>query len=165
MPYIIATVSPLWWAIRENGTVIETGITRVGDLTVTGLEIISNASENAFLGAVANSAGDYNPLPVQGEWCEANRIYGDDNGGLVICRTAHPRTADAPADMPERFAVYQVNAAEALTWVPDELVNVGTRRLYKTMLYTCLRAHQTQVDAPPTAALGVLWAKAVQAPP
>jgi hypothetical protein len=113
-------------------------------LTITGEDkaLVSDADENAFLGAVAGSAGDYNPLPDVGEWVEAGAIYGYA-GGLVIVRQSHTRTEHAPEDVPALIAVYRADASEALEWVANEQVQIGTRRLYGGVLYECLQAHMT----------------------
>lgn len=163
MPYLIATDRPILWAV--GNPIVASGSTEPGGATVTGLPLISDADENTFLGAVTGLAGTYNPLPAMGEWCDAGVIYGYA-GGLVICRQSHTRTEHAPADIPALFAVYRVDAGEALAWVAGEQVWVGTRRLYAGVLYTALQAHQTQADWTPNAPgiLGVLWAVVVTTP-
>ena len=154
MPYCIATTQPVWWAVGVP--VVATGITPVGSLTVTGLMLFSDASENDFLGAVAGSAGDFLPLPDAGGWCEAGIMYSY-GGDLVICRQSHSRTEHEPADIPALFAVYREEAGEALDWVAGEQVYIGTRRLFDGTLYECLQAHQSQSDWTPPATVGTLW--------
>lgn len=146
MPHIIATERALWWAV--GNPVIETGITPVGALTVSGLPIVSAADENEFLGAVVGTAGNYKPLPGMGEWVEAGDIYGYD-GGLVIVRQSHTRTEHAPETTPALFSVCREGATGVLEWVANERVEVGTRRTYEGVTYQCIQAHTTQADWTP----------------
>jgi len=76
MPYIHATDRPLLWAVTQSNAILASGLTEVGGLTITGEDkaLVSDADENAFLGAVAGRGGDYNPLPDAGEWVEAGAI-------------------------------------------------------------------------------------------
>ena len=144
MPTIYAIDRPLLWAVTQSNAVLASGLTEVGGLTITGEDkaLVSDADENAFLGAVAGLAGGYNPLPDAGEWVEAGAIHGY-GGGLVIVRQSHTRTEHAPEDVPALFAVYRADAGEALEWVANEQVQIGTRRLYGGVLYECLQAHMT----------------------
>jgi len=159
MPHIIATDRALYWAVGEP--VVASGLTEVGGATVTGLPMVSAADENAFLAQTVTLAGDYNPLPDAG-WLEAGSIYGY-SGGLVIVRQSHDRTIYAPEDTPALFSVYRADAAEALVWIANEPVQMGTRRLYDDVLYECIQAHTTQTDWVPPA-LPALW-KVVQEEP
>lgn len=154
MPYISATTQPLFWAVGDP--IIEAGLTHVGETTVSGLSLISNADENAFLGAVAGKATSYNPLPDSG-WLEAGAFYGY-NGGLVIVRHSHNRTEHAPEDVPDLFLVYRAEGG-TLEWLANERVYIGTRRLYEGVLYASLRDMTTQVDQWPSkeGILGTLW--------
>ena len=85
MPFVISTDRPVLWAVGDP--VLASGIMEPGGLTVTGLALFSAENENEFLLAVVGLAGDYNPLPAAGGWCEAGTIYGYA-GGLVICPVA-----------------------------------------------------------------------------
>lgn len=166
MPAMISAIErPLLWAVLENNAVIEAGITEAGNTTITGLDMVSDASENAFLGKVAGAAGDYQPLPAAGTWLEAGTLYAFA-GGLVLVRQSHSRTEHAPADVPALLAVYRENAGDVLAWVANEFVSVGTRRLYQDKVYEALQAHTTQSDWQPNAPgiLGVLWREVVEAP-
>ena len=156
MPHFRADVRPVWWAVGEN-PVVASGMTEAGGLTMTGLTMFNAEDENAFLLSVVDTAGDYNPLPAMGGWCEAGVIYSSD-GDLVICRQSHFRTEHALVDIPALFTVYREDAGEALEWVAGEQVEVGTRRVYDEVLYQCLQAHQTQPDWTPPQVLGTLWA-------
>jgi hypothetical protein len=162
MTIIIATISPLWWA-ATNPNVIETGITHVGELTVSGLTLISDADENAYLGKLVGKVATYKPLPVTG-WLEAGEIYGYGTG-LVIIRQSHNRTLDLPADIPALISTYRAGGG-VQEWVANEKVLKGTVRTYLTKTYTCIVEHVTQVDWTPdkTATLwtlvpvGTAWA-------
>ena len=156
MPSIISTDRPVMWAVKSGADILVADVMEVGGLTVTGLELVSDTDENAFLGKVAGSAGSYLPLPNVGEWLEAGKIYAY-NSGLVIVRQSHFRTLDAPETVPNLFLVYRADATEALDWVANEPVLVGTRRMFGGVLYECLQAHTTQVDSDPASTVGVLW--------
>ena len=121
-------------------------------MTITGEDkaLVSDADENAFLGAVAGSAGDYNPLPDAGEWVEAGAIYGYA-GGLVIVRQSHVRTEHAPEDVPALLLVYREGTTGALEWVANERVEVGTQRTYAGKTWRALQAHTAQADWTPPA--------------
>lgn len=165
MPIINSTTRPLMWAVTNaSGTaVLVSDIMEAGGMTVSGLPIISDESENAFLGKVAGKAGSYNPLPAAGVWLEAGEIYGY-GGGLVMVRQSHTRTEHAPADVPALFTVYRANAGDVLDWVSGERVEVGTRRTYGGKTWEALQAHQTQSDwQPPN--VPALWREVVVTPP
>ena len=162
MPHVIAVSRPVLWAVHTGSDIIEAGMTQVGDLTGTGLTLVSDESENAFLGKVAGAAGGYQALPDAGVWLEAGSIYAYA-GGLVIVRQSHTRTEHAPADVPALFIVYRENAGDALAWVAGESVLLGTRRLHNGKLYEALQAHVTQADwQPPN--VPALWREVVEAP-
>lgn len=158
MPHISATTQPLFWAVGDP--IIEAGLTHVGETTVSGLSLISNVDENAFLGAVAGKATSYNPLPDSG-WLEAGNIYGYD-GGLVIVRQSHNRTAHAPEDIPALLSVYRAEGG-TLAWVANEPVQVGTRRTFESKTYQAIQAHTTQVDWTPSAT-PTLWMELIEQP-
>lgn len=162
MTQLTADARPILWAVRIGGEVILTGETPVGAVTVTSHDIVGSTDENEFLGALIGQAGTYDPLPAYGQPCEGGAIYGY-NGSLVICRKSHNRTEHAPETIPALFAVYRVDAGEALEWVAGEGVLVGTRRLYAGALYQCLHAHQTQADWTPPA-VPALWAEVSEIP-
>lgn len=138
---ISATDRVLSWAALRDGAIVVAGVTVPGDTTASATLRYAD-DELAFLGEVAGLAGGYNPLPDAGEWVEAGAIYGYA-GGLVIVRQSHTRTEHAPEDVPALIAVYRADASEALEWVANEQVQVGTRRLYGGVLYECLQAHMT----------------------
>lgn len=166
MPHIISTARPLLWAVTQNNEVLASGVMEAGGLTVTGSDksLLSDESENAFLGKVAGQAGAYNPLPESG-WLEAGAIYGY-NGGLVLVRQSHTRTEHAPADIPALLAVYREDAGDVLAWVAGENVLLGTRRTHADGLYEALQPHLTQSDWQPNAPgiLGVLWREVDETP-
>jgi len=160
--WITATDRPLWWAVTSADKVVETGLTQVGEQTVSALTFVYAADENEFLGAAAGKATNYKPLPAVG-WLEAGEVYGYD-GGLIIVRQSHNRTEHRPEDVPALFSVYRPNSTGALEWVANERVAVGTQRTYAGRLYKCLQAHVTQADWTPDK-VPALWAEVVQEPP
>lgn len=154
MPHVIATDRGMYWA--AGTPIVATGLTEVGAATLTGLPLIADADENAFLGAVAGEVvGDsVTLLPEQGEWCEAGTIYAHGDG-LVICRQSHNRTEHAPEDVPALFIVYREEVT-GLEWIAGEQVHVGTRRFYGGVEYECIQAHVTQAEwTPPN--VPALW--------
>lgn len=165
MPHIISTARPLLWAVTQNNEVLASGVMEAGGLTATGSDkaLVSDESENAFLGKVAGQAGSYNPLPAAGASLTAGAIYGY-NGGLVLVRQSHNRTEHAPADVPALFLVYREGAGDVLAWVAGESVLVGTRRTDAGKTWEALQAHVTQSDWRPSLT-PALWREVVEAPP
>ena len=145
MPHIIATDRPTLWAVTTGTETLAAGLMEKGGLTVTGNDktLVSDVSENAFLGKVAGKAGSYKPLPATGTPLNAGDIYGY-GGGLVMVRQSHNRTEHAPADVPALFTVYRADAGDTLDWVMGERVEVGTRRTYGGKTWEALQAHQTE---------------------
>ncbi len=138
---ISATDRALSWAALRDGAIVVAGVTVPGDTTASA-ELVSAESEPALLGALVSSEVAALPLPDAGEWVEAGTIYGY-GGSLVIVRQSHTRTEHAPEDVPALISVYRADASEALEWVANEQVQIGTRRLYGGVLYECLQAHMT----------------------
>lgn len=165
MPAITAVDRPLFHAAISGNDILAAGITQIGDMTISGMTLLSDADENAFLGKVAGKAGSYAPLPNAGEWLEAGSIYAGA-GGLVIVRQSHSRTEHAPADVPALFVVYREGTSEVLAWIARENVLAGMRRTYSGKLYEALQPHVTQSDWQPNAPgiIGVLWREVVEAP-
>lgn len=150
------TSQPAYWIARQGAEIIWQGITHLGEITVSGLELISGEGEDAFLAAAAGvDPGDYDPIPEVGQPCEAQHIYGY-NGGLVICRQSHTRMHYAPEDTPALWLVYRPDATGPAEWVAGEQVDVGTRRTYEGTVYEAIQAHVTQSDWTPPAT-PALW--------
>lgn len=157
MPYLIATDKPLFIAASMGANIIHAFVTEAGGKTgiPAAFTVASDTDENAFLGAVANAAGSYKPLPTAGAWLEAGEIYGYGTG-LVIIRQYHTRTEHAPADIPALMSVYRAGAG-VLEWVANEKVYKGLQRTYGGKTYNCLQDHTTQVDWQPDKT-PTLWA-------
>ena len=83
MTNIQPTTRPLYHAAYTGTAILETGITLVGEITLSALTLLSGDSEAAFLSAVNGKAGAYNTLPASG-WLESGEMYGY-GGGLVDC--------------------------------------------------------------------------------
>lgn len=87
-------------------------------------------------------------LPESGQLCEANRVYryneGTENGysGLVICVQEHTRTIYNPEETPALFSFYRENT-DALTWIPNENVKQGWKRMYNGKQYEVIQPHVT----------------------
>lgn len=75
MTIVQPTTRPLYHAAYTGTAILEAGITRVGELTVSGMTLLSGDSEAAFLTAVNGKAGAYKPLPASG-WLESGDIHG-----------------------------------------------------------------------------------------
>lgn len=158
MASISAVTRSMWWAVGDP--VIETGVTHTGETTLTGLTMFSAEDEQTYLSAVVTHVTTYNPLPDTG-WLEAGNIYGYD-GGLVIVRQSHNRTAHAPEDIPALLSVYRADGG-TLEWVANERVEVGTRRTYGGATYQAIQAHTTQTDWTPLAS-PALWMELITQP-
>lgn len=153
MPYITATDRPVFWAVTKGVNTLAAGQQPPNSITFTGEDkaILSDVSENAFLGKVAGKAGSYKPLPASG-WLEAGDIYGY-NGGLLMVRQSHLRTGDRPEDVPALFTVYREGAGDVLEWVKGEQVQVGQRRTYDGKTWEVVQAHVTEYAPPLVLAL------------
>jgi hypothetical protein len=160
--HIVAADRPVYYALSYAGDVIAADVLPVGNNMGTPLACVSDADEAAFCGKAAGIVSEYNPLPEAGRWCEAGQIYGYD-GGLIICRQSHVRTAHAPEDTPALWIVYREGADQCLEWVAGESVHAGTRRAYDGLTYECLQAHVTQADWPPDVTV-TLWQLVLAAP-
>lgn len=154
MPSLTVTERGMWWAV--GSPVVAVGTTEVGGCTVTGLPLIADADETAFLAATAGTAiaASVPELPAVGEWCEAGALYAY-GGGLVICRQSHFRTLYPPEETLALFIVYREEVT-GLEWIAGEQVHVGTRRFYGGVEYECLQAHVTQADWTPPS-VPALW--------
>jgi hypothetical protein len=163
MPYIHATDRPLLWAVTQSNAVLASGLTEVGGLTITGEDkaLVSDADENAFLGAVAGSAGDYNPLPDVGEFVEAG-IYGWQ-GGLVVVRQPHTRQHNP--DDPGVGALYGIYrpGVDVWEWVAGEVLQVGARRSYEGVVYELYRDIGANNWSPPPQ-VAAHWRVVVETP-
>jgi hypothetical protein len=155
MAFISATDAALLHAAIDNNITLAAGITRVGETTISGYELVSSADELEFLALTVGRAGGYNPLPAMGEPVEAGVIYSYE-GSLVIARQSHTRTEHDPADVPALFIVWREDADDVLQWIAGEQVHVGTRRIYQDVVYECIQAHVTQSDWTPPA-VPALW--------
>jgi len=160
---VIADTRPVLWACQDSGDIVAAGLMEVGGLTVTGLTLLSDVDENAFLGKVAGLAGSYPPLPDVGTWLEAGTLYAYA-GGLVIVRQSHARTADVPSTVPALFSVFREGAEGTLEWIANEKVLVGTRRSYLGIVYEAIQAHTTESTWQPPAVPN-LWRVVVEVPP
>lgn len=163
MPYIHATDRPLLWAVTQSNAILASGLTEVGGLTITGEDkaLVSDADENAFLGAVAGSAGDYNPLPDVGEWVEAG-IYGWRDG-LVIVRQSHTRLHDPDdAGVGALYGIYRPGV-DVWEWVAGEVLQVGARRSYEGVVYELYRDIGANNWSPPPQ-VAAHWRVVVETP-
>jgi hypothetical protein len=97
----------------------------------------------------------------------SGQIYKDSiykyEGELVICRQSHTRTIYLPSQTPALFSFFRENS-DTLTWIPNERVELGWKRVYEGSEYTCLQAHITQSDWTPTTTVGVLWSITISTP-
>lgn len=157
MAYLVATDKPLYIAASQGANIIHAFVTEARGKTgiSSTFSVQSDVDENAFLGKVASTAGNYKPLPSAGTWLEAGEIYGYGTG-LVIIRQSHYRTEHAPADIPALMSVYRAGGG-VLAWVANEKVYKGIQRTYNGKTYNCLQDHTTQVDWTPNVT-PTLWA-------
>ena len=135
---IEATTRPLVWVCRDGGnTVVASGTTGKGDVTATGLHLLSDADENALLGALLDAGVSALPLPDVGTEMRRGDIY-DYNDTLLMVRHDTVRVAGDPLAQVSEFGVYR-EGAEAFEWVAGELLEVGARRLDDGVLYELWR--------------------------
>jgi len=165
MAYLVATDQPIYFAVEYQGAIVIASLTEVGGKTgiPPTLTEYHDTDENAYLGKVSGKVTNYDPLPDVGEWVEAGKIYGY-NDGLVIVRQSHFRTIYPPEQTPALFVVYRENQTGVLLWIAGEQVQVGTHRLYLGTEYVCLQAHVTQSDWTPPV-VPALWRVYVPTPP
>lgn len=137
MPYIDAIDRVLSWAVSDAGTIIETGITEIGATTISGKTLVSDADENALLGALVSAGVSAPPLPDVGTAMQRGDIY-DYNGTLLMVRQDTVRVAGDPLAQVSEFGVYR-EGEQAFEWVAGELLEVGARRLDDGVLYELWR--------------------------
>lgn len=91
-------------------------------------------------------------LPEVGQAVEKDRIYryGNDDGfpPLVIARQDHNRMDFAPQLTPALFTFFRENSDE-LEWIPNELVELGWKRMYNDNQYEVIQAHMTVIGQTP----------------
>jgi hypothetical protein len=162
MPMILPVDRPILYTVLAEEPISD--VTRVGDLTGVNeaLSVVADADENAYLGALSEVAGAFPPLPPAGTWLEAGKPY-QYGAGVVVVRQDHTRTEHEPSTVPALFLVWRESSADALPWIAQEQVYVGTVRTYEGVTYRCIQAHQTQTDWTPDAT-PTLWAVVVEEP-
>jgi hypothetical protein len=80
-------------------------------------------------------------LPDAGVTVYLDSLYNSDDG-LVKCRQTHVRTEHKPSQVPALFSFFRENS-DTLSWIPNEEVKAGWKRIYEGVTYTCLQAHLT----------------------
>lgn len=154
MPTILPSDRPILYTVLAEEPISD--VTQVGDLTGVNeaLSVVADTDENAYLGALAPHADAFPPLPGAGTALEAGRPYqyGD---GVVVVRQDHTRTEHEPSTVPALFLVWRADAGDALPWIAQEQVYVGTLRTYEGVTYRCRQAHPTEMPPPEAPAL---WA-------
>lgn len=122
-------------------------------------EDLASAKDTLEYAIATNQVVGIPALPSSGT------IYKDSlylYNGVVKCRQTHTRTIYPPEQTPALFSFYRENS-DTLSWIENEEVKVGWKRVYQGTTYRCLQSHQTLSTWTPTATLGVLWAS--EAPP
>jgi hypothetical protein len=119
------------------------GVTMPDQVTTTGQPSFDTTrNEMEQLARVAALPIEFDTLPAIGERLEARAIYRYDTV-LVIVRQTHDRTIFPPEQTPALFGIYRADGAEALEWIANEDVFLGTIRSYEGQLYRCIQAHFT----------------------
>ena len=99
-------------------------------------------------------------LPEVGQPVYKDSMY-QSSDGLVKCRQNHNMTIYAPHEVPALFSFYRENS-DTLTWIENEEVKIGWKRVYLGITYRCLQSHQTlSTWQPPN--VPALWVS--EAPP
>jgi len=81
------------------------------------------------------------PLPSIGQSVYKDSLYTSENG-VVKCRQTHSRTIYPPNQTPALFSFFRENS-DTLSWIENEEVKVGWKRVYLRITYICLQSHQT----------------------
>lgn len=102
----------------------------------------------------AKATGITEPLPEVGVSCIKDQYYLD-KGDILKCRQTHNRTIYEPKDIPALFSFFRDNS-DQLQWIVGEQVSVGWMRIYNSVKYEVIQAHQTQSDWTPNTAI-TLW--------
>lgn len=114
-----------------------------------------NSTDEVVTEIVDNGKYDIPPLPSTGTPIEVGELYTHD-GGVYRVRQTHNVTIYDPDDIPALFTVYRKETSD-MEWIDGEQVDLGTVRIYESVKYECIQAHQTQSDWIPTATLNILW--------
>lgn len=89
---------------------------------------------------VKASPSIFPPLPESG-WLEEGVIYSYGNGAVMVTQ-GHNRTIYSPEETPALFSFYRENT-DALTWIPNENVKQGWKRMYNGKQYEVIQPHVT----------------------
>ena len=128
-------------------------------LTGFGLESVKTKLESLVK---SDNVQELVELPKFGEPCEKDRIYiyneQEENGyhGLVKCVQTHNRTIYSPQETPALFSFFRENSDD-LEWIPNEIVELGWKRIYEGVQYEVIQPHMTLAgwEPPNTPALWI----------
>ena len=99
-------------------------------------------------------ATNFEDLPSKG-WVQQDMMY-NYNGKTVLCIRGHNRTIYTPENTPALFSFYRAES-EDMVWITNEKVEVADLRIFNSVKYECLQAHQTQDSWNPELTINVLW--------
>jgi len=108
-----------WICYNADGSVMHFGETEPNQVTSTGLPTLEGFDSEVELAnfIATTDVSLYDPIPVEGEWCELNKVYayGDDK---VKCIQAHTRTHFTPEETPNLFSIIPTiaNLCDAEPW-------------------------------------------------
>ena len=156
MPMILPVDRPILYTVLAEEPISD--VTRVGDLTGVNeaLTVVSDADENAYLGALTPHADAFPPLPPMGTPLEAGKPY-QYGAGVVVVRQSHTRTEHEPSTVPALFLVWRESSADVLPWIAQEQVYVGTLRTYGGATYPRPKSVTERLAPPNVPRCGPSW--------
>jgi hypothetical protein len=125
------------------------GVTMPDQVTTTGQPSFDTTrNEMEQLARVAALPIEFDTMPAIGDTVYIRNIYRYDTV-LLMVRQTHARTIFPPEQTPALFGIYRADGTEALEWIANEDVFLGTVRSYEGQLYRCIQAHFTLTGQQP----------------
>lgn len=115
---------------------------------------LQQAKDKLLIAQTSGATVSIKPLPKSGTIYKDSLYLSED--GVVKCRQTHTATIYKPSQVPALFSFFRENS-DTLSWIENEEVKVGWKRVYLGVTYRCIQAHQTLSTWTPPATLGVLW--------
>ena len=129
----------------EDGVTTHQGVTEINQVTVSGLDIMSENVDPILV---------YPDLPNEGELFEG-AVYSHKGNMIKVVKT-HNRTNLEPEETPDLFDIVRPNT-EGMDWVVNEKLEIGDKRDYDEITYQVIQSHTTIEGQTPDIALE-LWA-------
>jgi len=120
-----------------DGVITHQGVTEINQVTVSGLDIMSENIDPISV---------YPELPSEGELFEG-AVYSHKGNMIKVVKT-HNRTNFEPEETPDLFDIVRPNT-EGMDWVENEKLEIGDKRDYDGTTYQVIQSHTTQSDWTP----------------